>query len=139
MSAANLSTVLLGKDDDWSILPQARTCIKASHRATLFCYCLQAANSVLPSQGGDLGDELAQIIDARPSARLAPASNKLPQVSQDEVAQLVEAGLTADLPDDDVDFSSEDEDAVLVQAPAKEDSKVGTWSSSAPPAGVGRL
>ncbi len=56
------------------------------------------------------------------------------------MAQLVEAGLTADLPDDDDDFSSEDEDAVLVQAPAKdvlgrEDLKVGIWSSSAPVVG----
>ena len=85
---------------------------------------MQVAKSILPSQDDDLEDEPTQIIDARPSAPLAPASNKSSQESQDEVAQLVAAGLTADLPDDDADFSSEDEDAVLVQAPAKEDSKV---------------
>ena len=89
-------------------------------------------------------DAPAQVIDAAPSARLAPASSESSQQPLDEVAQLVEAGLTADLPDDDDDFSSEDEDAVLVQAPTKatltkEDSKVGIWSSSAPPVGAGRL
>ena len=104
--------------------------MRTSHRATKICHCLQAASSIPPSQNNDLGDEPALIINATPSASIAPASNESSQKPLDEVAQLVEAGLTADLPDDDDDFSSEDEDAVLVQAPVKamltkEDSKVG--------------